>query len=213
MRPSPVYSVTFFIDSDCFPLSSIRSSMAKFTFYSWYRGANPLGWRAGRVAKLPQLLYVLGALLGDGCPYLWRSRYQVWLVGEEDFSAKYAEKISTVIGRQVKHYKYGKKNAWFVEVQNAELYFLLREARRDPSILERLVEQAGMGRGWLELVDGFFDAEGCVKVTKERVRKTPKICLDACNADLPLIEAVRSATTKSLGIQSHLSTPESESPE
>jgi len=33
----------------------------------------------------------------------------------------------------------------------------------------------------LEFIEGFFDAEGCVKIIKDEVRKTLKICLDFTN--------------------------------
>ena len=43
--------------------------VTKSTVYQWYKGTTPFGSRAGRIAMVPELLYVLGALLGDGCIY------------------------------------------------------------------------------------------------------------------------------------------------
>lgn len=178
--------------------------MAETTVYQWYGGVNPLGHRAGRVLHVPQLLYVLGALLGDGCVYFWRGNFQVWLVGEEAFTAKFAAKISVCLGRQVKYYKYGRKNAWFVRVGNAELFFLLESVRKDYSLIPKLIREIDPSRGWIEFIEGLFDAEGCVKIIRGKERRTPKICLDFCNTDLALLGVAREGLFN-LGIDARIS--------
>ncbi len=181
------------------------------TVYQWYKGATPFGRRAGRIARVPELLYVLGALLGDGCIYHWRNHFQVWLVGEEAFTAKYARMLSACLGREIKNYKYGSKNAWFVRVDNAELFYLLQSVRRDHSRIAETVEEIDMKQGWARFIEGFFDAEGCVKIIGGRERRTPKACLDFCNTDLRLLELVRLALAK-LGIKSAISEQKTDLP-
>lgn len=184
---------------------SRRYGLTKTTVYQWWKGTTPMGKRAGHATKVPELLYVLGALLGDGCIYHWKGNFQIWLVGEREFAAKFADKLTRCLGRQVRYYKYGKKNAWFVRIGNAELFFLVEGARRDTATVERLVRESGSAHGWVEFIEGFFDAEGCVKVIRERIRQTPKICLDICNTNLGLLAVVQGAARKVLGIELRLS--------
>ncbi|QQG49251.1 MAG: hypothetical protein HY247_02775 [archaeon] len=182
-----------------------KYGISSTTIYSWYRGKTPWGKRAGRVSIVPELLYVLGALLGDGCIYHWRGVFQVWLVGDRKFVQKYAMKLGRCLDRNVPYYKYGSKNAWFVRVNNSERYFLLRDIRKNHGLLQDLVNRVGRNRGLLELVEGFFDAEGCVKAIKERQRKTAKICLDVCNTNLGLIKVMQLSIAESLHIPSKIS--------
>lgn len=143
--------------------------------------------------------------MGDGCPYYWRGHYNVILGGEKEFAVKYAAKLSVCIGRKVKFYKPSSKNVWIVNVGNAELFFLLKACRKDLTVSERLAAAVGEERGWKEFIEGFFDAEGCVKIIKEKVRTTPKICLDFCNTDLELILLVKTKLKDILGIDSGIS--------
>jgi len=183
---------------------SNRYGVTKTTVYHWYKGSDPFGDRAGRVSKVPELLYVLGALLGDGCAYLWHHQFQLWLVGEEEFTTKFAAKLSVCLGRKVGHYKYGGKNAWFVKVENAELFLLFGAARKNHYLVRRLIADVAPLRGWIEFVEGFFDAEGCVKVIRGKERRIPKICLDFCNTDSDLLEIAREGLGK-FGIESNMS--------
>ncbi|MDG7007998.1 MAG: LAGLIDADG family homing endonuclease [Nitrososphaerota archaeon] len=173
--------------------------MTKSTVYQWYRGQTPIGRRAGRIARVSELLYVLGALLGDGCAYHWRNHFQVWLAGEEAFTVKFALKLSVCLGREVKRYKYASKNAWFVRVDNAELFFLFQSVRTDNSKIKSLVDEINPAGGWLQFVEGFFDAEGCVKIIGGKERKTPKVCLDLCNTNYELLDMVRTVVKQQLG--------------
>jgi intein-encoded DNA endonuclease-like protein len=179
--------------------------LTKSTIYQWFKGSDPLGNRAGKVNKVVELLYVLGALLGDGWAYHWRGNFQVGVVGEHEFTSKFAKKLSVCLGRVVKNYKYGAKNAWFVRVGNAELYFLFKTIRRDLTRVDRLIEQISGPQGQMAFVEGFFDAEGCVKIIREKVRRTPKICLDICNTDWKLLMFTKSLITRATGIEPKLS--------
>lgn len=57
----------------------------------------------------------------------------------------------------------------------------------------------------LEFIEGFFDAEGCVKLVKESVRKTPKVCLDATNTNCIYLEIIRRMLDKTLHIEARFS--------
>lgn len=185
--------------------------VTKSTVYQWYKGTTPFGSRAGRITVVPELLYVLGALLGDGCIYKWRNHFQVWLVGEEAFTAKFALMLSRCVGREVKNHKYGSKNAWFVRIDNAELFYLLQSVRRDHSLIQELVERVDPQRGWVRFVEGFFDAEGCVKIIGGRERRTPKACLDFCNTDLDLLCLVQGALRK-MGFKASITSQKADPP-
>lgn len=184
---------------------STTYGITKSTIYQWYKGQTPIGRRAGRIVFAPELLYVLGALLGDGCIYHWRNHFQVWLAGEEAFTVKFALKLSKCLGREVRHYKYGSKNAWFVRVDNAELYFLFQSVRSDRALIRKLVYDVDPANGWLHFIEGFFDAEGCVKIIRGEERKTPKVCLDFCNTDYELLSLAKQALEEDLGIKAGMS--------
>ncbi len=185
---------------------SSEHGLTKSTVYQWFKGVTPIGRRAGSIRKVPELLYVLGALLGDGCVCHWHGHFQAWLVGEEEFTAKFASKLSNSLERQVRHYKYGSKNAWLVHVDNAELFLLFLSVRTDHALIGRLVGEIDIESGWREFIEGFFDAEGCVKVVRGAERKTPKICLDFCNTNLDSLLVVQYAMKRAFGIESRIST-------
>jgi len=181
---------------------SKRFGVSQSTVYAWTKGRSPFGKRCGRITHAEELFYVIGALLGDGCIYLWRNQYYVWLLGEREFCLKYAEKIAWCTSKtKAKTYTYRGRNVWFVKFQNAELYFLMRRVRQDFNVLSNLIRRGDRLANSLQLIEGFFDAEGCVKVIKEKVRRTPKINLDFSNTDLNLLELVRRELKYALGIE------------
>ena len=57
----------------------------------------------------------------------------------------------------------------------------------------------------LMLIEGFFDAEGCVKIIIEKIRKTPKVCLDITNTNYELLEIIRKIFEKYLCIKAKYS--------
>lgn len=60
----------------------------------------------------------------------------------------------------------------------------------------------------LLFLEGFFDAEGCVKIIKEPVRKTPKICPDITNTELEYLEITGKILLQQLGIEARYSSQE-----
>jgi len=143
---------------------------------------------------------VLGALLGDGCLYRWKitNNYTI-LAGDNKFTTKYAARLSLCISRKAKPYINRSNNIWFVRANNYALYSLFERARNDIHYLQNMVQEAGDVSSLL-FVEGFFDAEGCVKIIKEKVRITPKICLDITNTNYEFLEIVRKILEEKLNI-------------
>lgn len=185
---------------------SRRFGVSRSAVYAWMSGVSPLGKKAGRVTHAKELFYVIGSLLGDGSTYFWKNRYYISLYGEREFATKFAERVSVCTSkRKAKAYSYRGRNVWFVTFQNAELYFLMRRIREDIDIVTDMLSRGDCSVNGLQLIEGFFDAEGCVKVIKEEVRRTPKICLDFSNTDVNLIELFRRVLKDTLSIEGRLS--------
>lgn len=160
------------------------------TLYDWYSGKSIHG-RKGKIIYNSELFYVLGALLGDGCFYRWKPTNN-WciLVGDEKFTKKYSKMLYTCTQTKVKPYLIRSKTIWFVKSNNYELYMLFRKMREDDYYLEKFINNLDK-RSALLFIEGLFDAEGCVKIIKEPVRITPKICLDITNTKYLYLELVR----------------------
>jgi len=175
------------------------------TAYDWYRDkCLPYG-RRGIITLKPELFYALGALLGDGCIYSWKiTNNYVILVGDNRFTKKYANMLRKCIAQRVKPYIIRSKNVWFVRSNNFELYTFFKKAREDPVYLVELVERQD-SRSKILFIEGFFDAEGCVKVIKEKARKTPKICLDMANNNLSFLELMKKLLLEQMDIESGFS--------
>ena len=164
------------------------------------------GHRGGRIQICPELWYVVGALLGDG--YLYRSS-EGYLVGldvrSKEFAEKFASKQSVVVGRPVRAYYYNGNRIWFVRLKNLSLYFLIWNIRSDPGTVLPLIRDGCFERNAVEFLEGFFDAEGCVKIVKESARRTAKVCLDLTSTSRPLLDVSKSLIEESLGIVGHYS--------
>jgi hypothetical protein len=161
--------------------------------------------KTGKVIVSPHLSYLLGALLGDGCTFLYPvNQYQVMLAGSEDFCKKYTEVVSKCTNKIVRTGQDKKHDSWYAKTNNFELFALFSRCRADLLFLERFIGLCGDGAGLL-FIEGFFDAEGCVKIIKEPVRKTPKICPDFTNTNLAYLELVQSLLLRILGIEARFS--------
>ncbi len=180
-------------------------NISKEVLYDWYSERySPFG-RRGRVIIKPELFYVLGALLGDGCIYNWRTTNNyVILVGDKKFTTKYAAMVTKCIGRKTKSYINRSKNIWFVRSNNFELYSLFNKIREDLNYLEELISKSNR-KSVLFFIEGFFDAEGCIKVVKGEERKTPKICLDITNTNYKILELIKKLLKEQLNIDSRYS--------
>ncbi|MBT3835755.1 hypothetical protein HOD05_03150 [Candidatus Woesearchaeota archaeon] len=174
------------------------------TLYSWYSGNKPYG-RKDNVVYVPELFYVLGALLGDGCPYQWKiTNNYVILVGDNNFTTKYSNKLASCIKKIDKPYIDRSKNVWFVRSNNYELFTLFKKSRENNDFLKKMINKE-KHLSSIFFVEGFFDAEGCVKIIKEKTRKIPKICLDFTNTDFKILEVIKLILKENLGIDARYS--------
>lgn len=176
------------------------------TIYHWHKYENsPFGKR--KLEYNREIFYVLGALLGDGCAYYWKKGkiYMVIVSGEKEFINKYSDKLFLCMGKKIKGYPERSKNVWHLKTCNIELYTLLKDVRKNLDFLSNLLEKGNDYENSLQLIEGYFDAEGCVKVIKEPVRKTPKICLDLCSTDYPVLELIKQLLKEHLNIEARYS--------
>ncbi|AIF83378.1 LAGLIDADG endonuclease [Candidatus Nitrososphaera evergladensis SR1] len=173
------------------------------TCYLWFSGSQSPHGALGKLKTRENLFYVLGVLLGDGYAYNWQSSYKVGiLVKDESFAKKFAERLSTCTGGKVTAYPSRKRNLWFVKVGNHELFTLFKDFKSNLNLVkDETISKAHA----LQFIEGFFDAEGCVKVVKEKARKTPKICLDFTNTNYEVLEVVQKLLRTSLNIESGFS--------
>lgn len=186
----------------------VQFDLPKGTLDGWYSNKAVPAGRKGNILLTPELFYVLGALLGDGCLYRWKPNNNfVILVGDENFAKKYAEKVRICTAQQTKAYPNRSQNIWFVKSNNFELYCMFEKCRKNLGYLDELLEERGISVV-LSFIEGFFDAEGCVKIIKEKVRKTPKICLDMTNTNFALLELIRKFLEKVLDIEAKYSSQE-----
>lgn len=176
------------------------------TVHQWIKyNLSPFGKR--KLQNKPELFYVLGSLLGDGCAYYWKKgeKYMIIIVGEKELIEKFSEKLFVCTGKKVKGYAYRDRNALYLKTWNIELYNFLKKAKEDPSSIKVMSDNATYKNNLLQFIEGYFDAEGCVKIIKEPIRKTPKICLDICSTDYPTLEIIREAFNEILSIEARYS--------
>ena len=176
------------------------------TIYGWYKkNSSPYGNRKLKYKK--ELFYLLGALLGDGCPYYWKKKdsYMVIVLGEKEFNEKFSEKLFICTTKKVSWCNIINKNVWKLQTSNLELYNLFKEIREDYIKLISLINKGDAKSNSIQFIEGFFDAEGCVKIIKEPNRKTPKICLDICNVDYEILEIIKQLLYNYLSIEANFS--------
>lgn len=183
-----------------------RFGVSYQTVYYWYQyNKSPLGNR--KLKNNKEMFYVLGALLGDGCAYYWKKgkTYMVILVGEREFVNKFSYKLSKCTGRRIKGCFIESKNVWTLKTHNFELYLLLRELRENPNQIFDVLDEQNYWEYSLQFIEGFFDAEGCVKVIKEKCRKTPKICLDITNTNQEYLDVIKKMLKETVNIEGRYS--------
>jgi intein-encoded DNA endonuclease-like protein len=96
-------------------------------------------------------------------------------------------------------------------VGNYELFCLLQDIRVDYKIMQKLIRNSAYSRNALEFLAGLSDAEGCVKIIREEVRKTPKVCLDFTNTNKKLLDFAKGMLEETLRIKASFSLQHDES--
>lgn len=184
---------------------AIHHPISQGTVYDWSYGSSPYG--KIRLKYCPELFYVLGALLGDGCAYHWKreDRRIINLIGDNAFASKYAEKLAVCTHKKKKAYINRSNGCWFVNISNIELFLLFTKYRCDMKSIHELLKKGEYKEKSLAFIEGFFDAEGCVKIVKGKERKTPKVCLDFCNTNFEYLELIRELLKLHLGIEAKYS--------
>lgn len=182
--------------------------------YSWYAGRNtpwPLKERNEVIEYRKELFYLLGALLGDGCIYHWKGSYQIKIYGEEEFIQKCAIKLSLCLKKKINKYFYKSyfnrhgTNLWYIQTSHKKLFDLFKNIRTNLDELSNLMKKRGYRKNSLQFIEGFFDAEGCIKIIKEVVRKTPKICPDICCTTYEYLKLCKDLFKEHLGIEARYS--------
>ena len=148
-------------------------------------------------------------MLGDGCIYRWKNDYQVSIWGEKEFIEKCACKLLLVVNMHINTHKHATKNMWWVKLSHVKLFTLFEKIRGDLNYLMTIMKEPNYCANSLAFIEGFFDAEGCVKIIKEPVRITPKICLDICNTNYSQLELIRILLAEQLDIPARYSSQES----
>jgi hypothetical protein len=149
---------------------------------------------------------VVGAILGDG--YLFRSS-EGYLVGldvrNKDFADRFAANESATIGSPVRAHYYTGNRIWFVRIRNYSLFSLIYCLRESPSLIPSELADDDQRLNATQFVSGFFDAEGCIKVVKEKTRRTGKICLDITNTRKVLLDIFNSLVEGAFGFSGRFS--------
>lgn len=159
-----------------------------------------------KIGLQKELFYVLGALLGDGYLYRYKKCHIIGiLVSEEAFARKFASKLSLSAGKEIHPHLYQKRNLWYVRLDNREFLELFEVVRKNPMKILEVASIENPRENSLQFIEGFFDAEGCVKLVKESARKTPKVCLDVTNTNCIYLEIVRRMLDKTLRIEARFS--------
>ncbi len=166
------------------------------TIYKWILNLNsPLG-RYNFPAVSPDLSYVIGAWLGDGTLAFRKSKQEYiikLLVKDYEFANEWGKRLSHALQRS-RPYKpvWDKANKrWCVKGYSKILYVILRETRRNLSIVEEIVSYYPA-----EAIRGFFDAEGSIT-------NNPPIII-ACNTRLDIIRLFQRLLSK-ISIKSNIS--------
>ena len=195
-----------------------RLSVNPDTVYDWVKGrSSPLGpeprvaptprsrpnthcySRRTELRPSPELAYVIGVVLGDGCACRHGDKYMIVLRAKDmEFVEEFARCLSNVIERPVKTRLDKRRGLYHARASCKELYKILKK----PVDSERLRPYVEHYQECISaFLRGFFDTEGCV-------REDGHICV--INTDLALLTYVKELLgrlgVETTGIQLHHAT-------
>lgn len=176
-------------------LKKLNVRVSKATVLRWCKGIHNTFNRMKRVNldSSPALAYIIGVYFGDAS-LLQKSdhRYAIRLkVIDREFAEVFAKALREIglnpsVGFEREKTR---SNRWYVEAYGKGLFMFLKGPK------ERLFDVA---RAYpREFLRGFFDSEGSVIVTKNRIR------VEACNYDWEVLELCRKLLDN-LGIHSKI---------
>lgn len=154
-----------------------------------------------RMRASPELSYVIGAVLGDGCFSYKKSRreYAIRLAcWDREFAEKFERYLAILLGRMHKIAKY--KELFVVKASCKLLYTILNKAKHDLFVLSPYVEKFP-----IYFIQGFADAEGSVNVYLRKGNNNIrlKVLIRIYNSRRDLLEYM-SHLLKQLGINSNI---------
>jgi intein-encoded DNA endonuclease-like protein len=118
--------------------------------------------------KLPELNYLIGAFIGDGCAFYHkktRSYRIIFEVKDADFIESINDTVEKVLGKRYSIYR-NSWNGYSVVIYSKELYQLLMQPLEK---LEKIILQYPSS-----FLRGFFDAEGSVDINGRSIKMTNK---------------------------------------
>jgi intein-encoded DNA endonuclease-like protein len=135
----------------------------------------------------PELGYVIGAMLGDGCLYFDGGNYLLWLrVNDKEYAEEFGRCLAKILGKKKPYKPFWNKNRkqWIVVVCAVQLFKLLDRPLEE---LKPYIEYSK------ETVASFlralFDAEGSIYVKIKGDEKERQLCL--YNTDEKLLSYIQ----------------------
>lgn len=157
-----------------------------------------------------EFFYILGALLGDGYIYKWKNYHYIGLnVVDKNFAEKFAKKLSIYREKKTRAFCYKKRNIWIVRINDFGLFHIFKTFRENTDNQLIIKSKFQEHSSKLQFIEGFFDAEGCVKIIKEIKRKTPKVCLDITNTNYDHLQMMKILLKSTLDIDVNFTTQKS----
>jgi intein-encoded DNA endonuclease-like protein len=145
----------------------------------------------------PELAYMIGAILGDGCLYRnvkWRKHEIKLKVKDKDFAEEFRKCLMKVAKRKVSFFVSEKLFVTLVSCKPLFLYL-----KNWSGLVTTIISYPQ------EFIRGFADAEGCLYISKSHGEKYKYLGVKLYNTNLDLLSFIRTLLFK-LGITSHMQT-------
>lgn len=191
-----------------------RIGMNTTTARYWCEGRNnPFGnWNKADLNPSPDLSYVMGAFLGDGCSAKWRKRYHRWIilaVTDQGFVDEFNRKICKVLGKS-KLYKVHIRNnlgrnhrkpLYEIRAGSIRLFGFLNDRNLEKFDIPIREYPA-------DFIRGFFDAEGSAYQYSRSSgygKCYPQARIQFSNTNFELLKLVENLLKEFFGINSKIS--------